>query len=321
MDGTAARFFTITTKVFSDNAFHQYALGDEWSLNGPDAELIDSTDVQEKFMQVPLTMKLDAKSLEDVKNRVAKYFSSVKVGFLTIGAPKPEDVKIAKKELKYVPFWKVAGVYACRYARKASYELGVTDDVEEVRIYGKTQQLTGQRKRLTDLIGEVGASTGVGYGPVQVSLAPLQGLMRGGLRKALGSKDKEMTRQVELTIDDAEELASFARQVSLCFNANLGGENHKVHEALQGVSNFEPLNSDVKQKAAAALFSKAEVRNEFKKSAVRAPDISPKRIIEQEARITKLELIYLPFYDFTVEAKDQRKIVKLNILTGEDVQL
>lgn len=296
-------------------------MGDEWSLAGPDAELVDSTDVQEKLMQVPLTMKLDAKSLEDVKERVAKYFSSVKVGFLTIGAPKAEDIKIVKKELKYVPFWRVTGIYACRYVRKTSYELGVSDDVEEVRIYGKTQQLTGQRKRLSDLIGEVGASAGVGYGPVQMSLAPLQGLMKGSLRKVLGSKDKEMGREVGLTIDDAEELASFARPVSLCFNANLGGENRKVYEALQGVSNFESLGTDVKQKAAAILFTKAEVRDEFKKSAVRAPDVSPKRIIEQEARITKLELIYLPFYDFTVEAKDQRKIVKLNILTGEDVQL
>lgn len=272
-------------------------------------------------MQVPLTMKLDATSLDNVKERAAKHFSSVKVGFLTLGAPKAEEIKFVKKELRYIPFWRVTGVYACRYVRKASYELGVSDDVEEVRIYGETQHLTGQRKRLSDLISEVGASAGVGYGPVQVSLAPLQGVMKRSLRKMLGSKNKEMGREVELTIDDVEELASFARPVSLCFNANLGGEDRKVYEALQGVPNFEPLGADAKQKAAAVLLTKAEVRDAFKAAAVRAPDVSPKRIVEQEARMTKLELIYLPFYDFVVEAKGQRKTIKLNILTGEDVQL
>lgn len=294
---------------------------EEWSIQGPNAELADKTDIPEKVLQVPLTMKLDQISMEAVKERIVKYFSTVKLGPLSVGAPKPEDVKITKKELKYVPFWRVYGTYACRYARRASYKLDISDDVEEVKIYGNSQQLSGQRRRLSDMISEVGASTGLGYGPIKVSLAPLQGAMKTGLQKVLGSKDKEFSRHAELTIPEVEELASYANHVRLCFNANLGGEDRKIFEALEKVPNFEAVSREVKEKAVGVLIDKAEVRNELKKAAVKEPDTSPSRIMEHEVSINKLDLVYVPFYDLIVEAKGQRKTIKLNALSGEDYEL
>lgn len=211
--------------------------------------------------------------------------------------------------------------YVCRYVRRGAYHLKIPEDVEEVKVYGKLQQVVGQRRRLSDLVAAVGASTGVGYGPVSVSLTSFEGAMKSGVQKALGSKDKDMGRQAELTISDAEELASFAQSVRLCFNANLGGEDKNMFHALEDVSNFDTLSKSAKQQSASVLYNKEDVIKETKKLAVKEPDISPSRIVEHELALNRLELVYVPFYDLTVEAKGQRKIIKLNALTNEDYAL
>ena len=119
------------------------------------------------------------------------------MGPFSVGAPKPEDVKMIKKELKYIPFWRVQATYVCRYVRRGTYHLKIPEDVEEVKVYGKLQQVVGQRRRLSDLMAAVGASAGMGYGPISISLTSLEGVMKSGMQKALGSKDKEMGRQAE----------------------------------------------------------------------------------------------------------------------------
>ncbi|MGA2199226.1 MAG: hypothetical protein ABSG45_04745 [Nitrososphaerales archaeon] len=277
--------------------------------------------MQEKVIEVPLTMEFDRRTTEAVKERVARYFSSVRMGRFSVGAPKPEDVKIVKKNLKYVPFWRVQATYACRYVRRGSYRLKIPRDVEEVKVYGKLQQVVGQRRRLSDLVAAVGTSSGVGYGPVRVSLTSLEGAMKSGVQNVLGSKDKDMGRLAELTISDAEELASFAQSVRLCFNANLGGEDKKMFHALENVSSFDPLSKSARRHCVSVLFDKEEVIKKTKKVAVRRPDISPSRIVEHELALNRLELVYVPFYDLTVEAKGQRKTIKLNALTNEDYKL
>jgi hypothetical protein len=294
---------------------------EEWSLSGSDAPLTERTDIQEKIVEVPLTVELDRRTTEAVKERVTKYFSSVRLGPFSLGAPSAEDIKIVKKDLKYVPFWRVQATYVCRYVRRGSYHLKIPEDVEEVKVYGKLQQVVGQRRRLSDLVAAVGASTALGYGPVKVSLASLENAMKSGVEKMLGSRDKDMGRQAELTISDAEEVASFAQSVRLCFNANLGGEDQKMFHALESVSNLESLSRSAKQQGVSVLYGREEVIKETKKVAVKEPDVSPSRILEHELAINRLELIYVPFYDLTIDAKGQRKIIKLNALTNEDYAL
>jgi hypothetical protein len=291
---------------------------EEWSLSGSDAPLIERTDLQETVIEVPLTMEFNRRTTEAVKERVARYFSSVRVGPFSVGAPKSEDVMIVKKDLKYVPFWRVQATYACRYVRRASYHLKIPKDVEEVKVYGKLQQVVGQRRRLSDLVAAVGTSSGVGYGPVRVSLTSLEGAMKSGVQNVLGSKDKDMGRIAELTISDAEELASFAQSVRLCFNANLGTEDKKMFHALENVSSFDPLSKNAKRRCVSVLLNREEVIRKAKNVAVKRPDISPSRIVEHELALNRLELVYVPFYDLNVEAKGQRKIIKLNALTNED---
>jgi hypothetical protein len=294
---------------------------EEWSLSGADAPLTERTDLQERVIEVPLTVEFDRRTTEAVKERVARYFSSVRMGRFSVGAPKPEDVEIVKTNLKYVPFWRVQATYACRYVRRGSYRLKIPRDVEEVKVYGKLQQVVGQRRRLSDLVAAVGTSSGVGYGPVRVSLTALEGAMKSGVQNVLGSKDREMGRQAELTISDAEELASFAQSVRLCFNANLGTEDKKMFHALENVSSFDPLSKSARRHCVSVLYDKEEVIKKTKKVAVRRPDISPSRIVEHELALNRLELVYVPFYDVNVEAKGQRKTIKLNALTKEYYKL
>ena len=80
---------------------------EEWSLSGADAPLTERTDLQERVIEVPLTVEFDRRTTEAVKERVARYFSSVRMGRFSVGAPKPEDVEIVKTNLKYVPVWRV----------------------------------------------------------------------------------------------------------------------------------------------------------------------------------------------------------------------
>jgi len=292
-------------------------MSEDWSLKNEDAELEEITNVPEKTLEVPLTMKLDQKAMAEVKERVVKHFSKVKIGFLQVGAPSPEEVKLKEKELRYIPFWRVSGSYACRFVRLGHYEVYVSSDVEEVKINGKIQEVAGKRRRLADLVAEVTATAGVGYGPVKVSLSPLQDVMKGGLTKAFGSRNKEMGRQANLSVD-SEELASYVVPTNLCSNANIGGEDKNMFAALAKTENFEPLSKETKSKSASVIITKEEVIQQFKKAACQLPDISPCRIIEQQLRVDRLELIYAPIYDFVVDAKGQRKRIRLNVLTDED---
>jgi hypothetical protein len=76
----------------------------EWSLSGPDAELVDNTDVSEQVLQAPVTFEINERNIDTVKESIAKHFSTLKVGFLKVGTPKPEDEKIRKKE-SHSTFW------------------------------------------------------------------------------------------------------------------------------------------------------------------------------------------------------------------------
>ncbi len=94
-----------------------------------------------------------------------------------------------------------------------------------------------------------------------------------------------------------------------------------MFQALEGVSSFDSLSKSAKQKGDSVLHDRDEVIKEAKRAVVKEPDVSPSKIIEQEMAINSLELIYVPFYDLTIEAKGQRKVIQLNALTGEDYAL
>jgi len=297
-----------------------------WSVIGPDAELQDKTEVKETTLQVPANSFLDRKSLEEVRFRVTKYFSRVRLGFLKVGEPDPDQIEVYEKDLFYIPFWRAVGSYACRYLRRSVYSAGIANDVEEVMINGESQQIATERRRISDVVSEIASSSAIPTGIGPVPLTPFQGNIRAGLQKgfssgirvALRSKDKEVSHKVQLTIE-AEEIASYAVKSEVCFNAHLGKEDQKTLKALRSVTRFDEATSDVVSKGLSIHFSKEDLISRLKGAIVKQPEIRPHRIIEQVAVASKIELIYVPCYRFIAGSKggDQR-VIEFNALTNED---
>jgi hypothetical protein len=297
----------------------------EWSLTGPDSPLVDNTVVPETPLQVPLTTSLDRKSLEEIKFKVSKYFTSIKVGFIKLGEPDPADIQVFKKELFYIPFWVCQGSYACRYVRKTAYTTTLSTDVEEVRINGESQQIAIERRRISDVVAEVASSSAIPVGVGPVPLAPFQGSIRMGMQKGFSSgmkamlkgRDKEVARKNQLTIN-AEEIASYALKSELCINSHLGSQDRKTLRALRDVTRFESPNEESLNNALPIHFTKSDVLSELRKEIVKLPEVRPRRILEQVAITSKLDLVYVPYYRFVVESKGKTKLIEFNILTGED---
>ena len=297
----------------------------EWSLSGPDAQLVDKTAIPETLLQVPVTTSLDRKSLEEIKFKVSKYFSSLKVGFIKLGEPNPEEIQVFKKELFYIPFWVCYGSYACRYVRKSAYTVTISSDVEEVRINGESQQVAIERRRISDVVAEVASSSAIPSGIGPVPLAPFQGSIRSGMQKGfstgmksiLRGRDKEVARKSQLMIG-AEEIASYAIKAELCFNSHLGSQDKKTLRALREVNRFEAPNEESMRNALPIHFTKNDALSGLKKEIMKLPEMRPRRILEQVALTSKFELVYVPYYRFEVESKGRTKLIEFNILTGED---
>ena len=298
-----------------------------WSITGPDAELQDKTEIKETILQIPFNSFLDRKSLEEIRFRVAKYFSRVRLGFLKVGEPGPDQIEVYEKDLFYIPFWRAVGSYACRYLRRALYSASVAGDVEEVMINGEAQPITTERRKISDVVSEIASSSAIPVGLGPIPLTPFQGSIRAGIQKgfssgirvALRSKDKEVSHRISLTIE-AEEIASYALKSEICFNAHLGREDQKTLRALRGVTHFDEATPEVTGKGLPIHFTKEDLLSHLKGSIVKQPEIRPRRIIEQVALASKIELIYVPCYRFIAGSKGggEQRVIEFNALTHDD---
>ncbi len=297
-----------------------------WSISGADAELLDRTNIAETTLKVPHSSILDRKSIEELRFRLARYFSFVKVGFIKVGEPEASDVEISETELFYIPVWRVVGSYACRYVRKATYTTTLSSDVEEVRINGEAQQIATDRKKVSDVVSDIASSSAIPSGLGPIPLTPFQGAIRSGMQRGLSSgmkvmlrsKDKEVSHKVQLTIA-AEEIASYALKAELCYNAHLGVEDKKMLKGLQNVARFvSGDDEDTKKKSLGIRFTKEDVISELKKSLIKAPEVKPRRILEQVIVASRFELIYVPCYRFVARSRGHEKVIELNTVTGED---
>ena len=294
-----------------------------WSLSGADAELLDKTNISAAALTIPHSSILDARTLDELKFRLARYFSYLKVGFIKVGEPEANDVEISTTELFYIPVWRAVGSYACRYVRKASYSTTLSSDVEEVRINGEAQQIALNRKRVSDVVSDIAASSAIPAGLGPIPLTPFQGSIRSGMQKGLSSgmkvvlrsKDKEVSHKVQLTIA-AEEIASYALKSELCYNAHLGFEDKKMLKGLQNVARFEPASDETIKKSLGVRFTKDDVISELKKSLIKVPEVKPRRILEQVVVASRLEMIYVPCYRFVARSKGHEKVIELNTVTG-----
>lgn len=151
------------------------------------------------------------------------------------------------------------------------------------------------------------------------SLGPLQNVLKGKLSSVLGSKDAELEKKVELNVSDVLEIATYTYSGKFLFDGNLGVESKEIFDSLKG-RDLHPISEvSLKKKGHVleATYAKEEVMEEVRKRLCKEPEETPRRILEQEFYVSELSLIYLPFYDFTLEHKDKMRTIRLNGMTGE----
>lgn len=289
------------------------------TLSGEDSKLVVKTEVAAKVLTVKSAITPESLGNDRLKKEAARFFAPAgRLGAL-LGAVKPEEIKVAKKTTVYRPYWRILAGYACRYLRAHSHEISVEDDVEEVTIYGKSQSLAGERLRLSDLLAKVGAGTSLGYGPVKLSLGPLEHALKGKISSVLGSRDKELERKVQLTVSDIIEQAAYSYNGNFLFDATQGIESKQVFDALEGRDMLVVTESSLKRQGMVLepSYTREEAIEEIRKRLSHEPDETPRRILEQEFRVEELSLIYIPSFDFTFQYDKRMMPVRLDGMTGE----
>ena len=233
-----------------------------------------------------------------------------------LGAVTPEEIKIKDSDLVFRPYWRVKGAYACRYKRRHNHRLELEDDVEAVSIYGKDQYIVQEKTKLSDLLGRIASDTGIDYGGLKVSLSVLEGQFTSTFASVLGSKDKEIKRKVELEISEIIETAAYSFTGSFLFDPCLQVDNKDMFEALNH-NDFQPAQmSALKRRGTVTetTFDLDRVIAEVKAKLCQKPQETPHEIIEQIFSISEASLIYVPFYDLTLNYRGKAKKVRLNAL-------
>jgi hypothetical protein len=235
-----------------------------------------------------------------------------------LGAVKPEQIKIVKRTTVHRPYWRISAGYACRYLRNHSHDITVEDDVEAVSIYGKSQTVTGERLKLSDLLAKASAGASLGYGPIKISLGPLEHALKGKISSALGSRDKEFERRAQLSVSGIVEQAAYTYSGNFLFDATQGVESKEVFDTLEGRDLLVTSEGNLKKQGVVLepSYTKEEAIEEVRKRLSREPDESPRRILEQEFKLLELSLIYIPSYDFTFQYDKRMMPVRLDGMTG-----
>jgi hypothetical protein len=296
-------------------------------FNEKDAELINLIPEEEKRFSVEATC-CPENAEEAIQKSCACYFSLgaglfSSIGRFTakLGAVEPTEIKLIKYSLTFRPFWRAKGAYACRYKRIHVHKLEIEDDVEAVTIYGNDQYVVSEKKRLSDLLAGIGADVGINYGPLKVSLGPLEGSLRSGISSVLGSKDREIKRRVELEIKDIVEIAAFSYAGAFLFDPNLNLENQDLYNLLS-TRDLNPIQKNkLKQEFLQPAFSRSQVIEQVKEKLYKKPEEQPHQILEQVFKISEVSLIYIPFYDIELKYRDKGKKVRLNGISGKTIPL
>ncbi len=288
-------------------------------LAGQDAELTIVTRVVEKTLSVQPIYSPETVGHDNIKESSRRFFAPAgRIGTF-FGAVNPKDIETSDSRLIFRPYWCVTGGYACRYLRRHSHKLSLENDVESVTIYGRAQSVTAESTRLSDLLAKVGADAGVGYGPVRISLDPLEGALKGGISSILGAKDLELGKRVELDIKDIIETAAFAYTGAFLFDAISSAESKELFDSLKG-KDLQPAHEPqlkIQGQILEPAFSKEQAIEEVKRMLHKEPEETPRKIIEHEFRINDLSLIYIPFYELCLKCKGKTKQVRLNGVTGK----
>ncbi len=294
-------------------------------ING-EAPLIRRTDVQERILVAEAKYTLDD-VVARMERRGIKYFNVIQAikHYLSKIIPKikSEKVIVTKKWVIYRPYWVAAALYGCRYIRKHTHKLKIESDVEAIMIHGHKLQIITHPVKISDVLSALAAKiTNFSYGPAKISSSLVQRLVKAGVSRVLSSRDLTIAEERELAIEGIEEQVSAYYQAMLCFDANTGREDKEMFKALERVESLKPADIYELMKEGVCLnimLTRDEVVDKLESAVVRPSEDTPYKILEQEFRVSRLELIYIPVYRLKLrrEGSDIEIVVNVNGITGK----
>jgi len=244
------------------------------------------------YMVTPMALS-DALQLGESKKR--SLFGLPLIRFLRI---RLEQVKIVgTPKIQFVPFWVAQGYHECFFFRGSSYRINVGDDVLSVEVEGRVRNLISEEKPFS--------------------------FLPEGLRRTAGKFGSFITPKPKyFTVSDATELACQYSEGMVYVDA-YGREDVKLQEFMKSelpmreISDLEYLMaSEIGTQLVQPIETKEGVVRKLHEKIVKAPRTFIK-ILSNRFEVTKLSLIYVPFYVFRYRHKGRVKELRMNGFTGE----
>jgi len=209
-----------------------------------------------------------------------------------------EDVRmVGAPKLQFVPFWVVQGYHECFFFRGNSYRISVGEDVVAVEVDGRVRNLISEEK-------------------------PFKFLPEG-LRKTAGKLGSLLALKPKyFTVNDVTELAYQYSEGTIYVDA-YGHEDVRLQEFMKSelpireISDPEQLmTSEIGTQLVQPIETKEGIVRKLHEKIVKAPRTFIK-MLSNRFEVTKLSLIYIPFYIFRYRHKGRVKELRINGFTGE----
>jgi len=244
------------------------------------------------YMVTPMAL---SDALELGESRKRSLFGLPLIRFLRIRLVEVKMVGTPK--VQFVPFWVAQGYHECFFFRGSSYRINVGDDVLAVEVEGRVRNLISEEK-------------------------PFRFLPEG-LRRTAGKLGSLLTPKPKyFAVNDATELAYQYSEGTIYVDA-YGREDVKLQEFMKSelpmreISDPEQLvMSEIGTQLVQPIETKEGVVRKLHEKTVKAPRTFIK-ILSNRFEVTKLSLIYVPFYVFRYRHKGRVKELRINGFTGE----
>jgi len=267
----------------SSGGFDESRVGNGW----------DPASIRENtYMVTPMPLN-DALQLGESRKR--SLFGLPLIRFFRI---RLEEVKmVGAPKLQFVPFWVAQGYHECFFFRGNSYRINVQDDVLAVELEGRVRNLISEEKPF--------------------------GFLPERLRRTAGKFGSLLTPKPKyFVLNEATELA-YQYSEGTIYVDSYGHEDVKLQEFMKSgppmreVSSREQLmTSEIGTQLIQPIETKEGVVRKLHEKVVKAPRTFVK-ILSNRFEVTKLSLIYVPFYIFRYRHKGRVKELRINGFTGE----
>lgn len=231
--------------------------------------------------------------------------------------PAPHEVQVTSARLEARPYWLVAGFYFCSFLRESEYTVQVNPDVLAVYLEGKVRSVQQPQPKQ------------------QPSPQPEKEKSRLGFLKRIPipTTAKPSTQQQYnfFQLKGAIELAIIYNEGYSYINGVTGIEDaifaqtySEFYGSIRKAESLDEIKRVYQEKATGVYvigpdpptINKDKVVENLRAKVLAQPSIY-KKIVENVFEITRLELIYMPFYYFEVMYKDKMASMIVNGVSGK----